>query len=331
MLKKTIPIYSALLITLTGIIATNLLVSWMDKKPAEQITEKPSDNCSFSTVRLTGYQYVRPLLFAERVCQSENLLPVKMQVENLINAYKNSGVISSASVYFRQLNQAEWFTIGESEKYNPGSLLKVPELITFMKMNEKTPGLLNKKVDYSTPIILPKKASYLSKSIEVGKSYTIKELLYYMIAYSDNNATMLLNQRMDMDIFAKVFTDLGISKPDLSQKDIPITVKDYSLFMRVLFNGSYLSIQDSEFCTELLSHSDFRLGMLDGLPNNIKVAHKFGEAGDSTNAHFSETGIVYLNNSPYLLTVMTKSRDPKVLPSVVSNISKKIFEQMEHI
>jgi len=325
MFKKRIPLHFALLMMVAGIAASWLLLSYRYSE-----TEPTADNtiqlCTPDVKRLNGYEFIRPLLYADKPCQSEKLQPVKTQVENMINNYKLSGTINAASVYLRELNQGDYISIGEPEKYNPGSLLKVPELITFFKMNEKTPGLLNQKVSYTTPLNLPKRALYLSKSIELGKTYTIRELLYYMIAYSDNNATMLLNIRMDLDVFKKVFTDLGLANPDMTKSDIPITAKEYSYFMRVLYNASYLNIEDSEFCTELLSHSDFVNGLVNGLPKDVKVAHKFGEAGDGINAHFSESGIVYIHNSPYLLTVMTKGKDNKVLPAVISDISKKVFD-----
>ena len=330
MLRKKIPIHFALLMTVAGIIITFFLVSWMTKKEAP-VADNTIRSCNYSLVRLEGYQFIHPLLFGEKECEAENLMPIKTEVESLINSYKLSGVISNASVYLRRLNHGEWISIGEAEKYNPGSLLKIPELITFMKMNEKTPGVLDKKISYTKALVLPKQALYLSKSIEVGKTYSIRELLYYMIAYSDNNATMLLNQQMDVAIFSKVFTDLGMTKPDLAKSDIPITAKQFSMFLRLLYNASYLNIDDSEYCTELLTHSDFDQGMMNGISKDIKVAHKFGEAGDGVYAHFNESGIVYINKSPYLLTVMTKGKNEKKLPSVISDISKKVFEMMTRI
>ncbi len=333
MLRKKIPLHTALLMTIGAIVLSWLLVSYRYRSITNNTPEVDNSvqQCPAAVKRLNGYDYIRPLLFADRPCQSEKLQPLKNQVETVINSYKMSGTINTASVYLRELNQGEYISIGDPEKYNPGSLLKVPELITFFKMNEKTPGLLEKKVTYSAPLNLAKKAYFISKSIEVGKTYTIKELLYYMIAYSDNNATMLLNQRMDLEVFKKVFTDLGIASPDMNQGDIPITAKDYSYFMRVLYNASYLNIEDSEFCTELLSHSDFVQGLVKGLPKDTRVAHKFGEAGDGVNAHFSESGIVYIHNSPYLLTVMTKGKDNKALPAVVSDISKTVYEMINSI
>lgn len=334
MLRKKVSLHIAFLMTISGIIITFFLVSWMTKKDIELIepvVDNSFSNCRPMAVRLNGYQYIRPLLFGQDACEAQTLKPVKNEIEALIKSYEGAGMLHSASVYLRQLSKGDYISIGESETYNPGSLLKVPELITFMKMREKDPGLLDKKIAYLTPLLLKKQAYFLSKSIEVGKTYTIRELLYYMIAYSDNNATMLLNQRMDLTIFKKVFTDLGLDDPDMTKTDIPITAKQYSLFMRVLYNASYLSIADSEYCTELLSHSDFNKGLLNGLPKEIKVAHKFGEANDGLNAHFCESGIVYINNAAYLLTVMTKGKDNTQLPAVISAISKKVYEMMNRI
>lgn len=332
MFRKKIPLASALLMTFVGIILSGLLAfSYRSNSNPAPVVDNSIQPCIPDVKRLGGYQYIRPLLFADKACQTEKLLPLRNQVESIINNYKQTGTINSASIYLRQLNQGDYINIGESEKYNPGSLLKVPELITFFKMKEKRPGILDEKITYSKPLNLPKQATFVSKSIEIGKTYTIKELLYYMIAYSDNNATWLLNQRMDMDVFRKVFTDLGIPNPDLQSADIPITTKEYSYFMRVLYNASYLDIKDSEFCTELLSHSDFVIGLVNGLPKGTKVAHKFGEAGDGVNAHLSESGIVYINNTAYLLTVMTKGKDNKSLPTVISNISQKVYEGMSTI
>ncbi len=330
MLKKRIPLYATILMTVAGMAISAIIALSIQNSNNQSIKEedKSLSSCTPEIKRLSGMEFTKPLLFADISTQSASLLPVKNQLEVLINNYKLSGTIQTASVYLRELNKSEWISIGDSEKYFPGSLLKVPELITFFKMNEKNPGLLNKHISYSTAFNLPKQGYYLSKSIEVGKSYTVKELLYYMIAYSDNNATMLLNQQMDVEVFRKVFTDLGLPSPDLTKHDIPVTAKEYSYFMRALYNASYLDIRDSELCTELLSHSDFDKGLLNGLPKNTKVAHKFGEAGDASAAHFGESGIIYLNDSPYLLVVMTKGKDNKSLPAVVSDISKKVFEMI---
>ncbi|MBS1741698.1 MAG: serine hydrolase [Bacteroidetes bacterium] len=335
MFSKKISLNVALLIVLIACITTYFITTLLNRKVTEEsapvFTSAVVNTCKPSTVRLNGYSFIKPILFGQDLREAEKLQPVKSELESLINTYKAQGLITTAAVYLRAFNSGDWMSINENTQFNPGSLLKVPELITFMKMREKDPGLFEKTVTYAQPLVLKKQAYFISKSIEVGKTYTIKELLFYMIAYSDNNATMLLNQRMDLNIFKKVFTDLGLPNPDMSKNDIPITAKDYSLFMRILYNATYLNIEDSEYCTELLTHSDFVKGLLSGIPSELKVAHKFGEAFDGQNAHLGESGIVYINNSAYLITVMTKGRDKDKLPGVIAGLSAKVYQMMNNI
>lgn len=328
MLNKKAPVYIVILMTLAGSASTYCVTSVINKRKVQAVADEAPMNCNYTISRLSGYEFVSPVLFREESCQSQQLAHVRSEIESLVETLKTSGTITAASVYLRKLNKGEWIATGEEEIYSPGSLMKVPELITFLKMNEKNPGLLEKKIHYKTPLVSQKNAQFVSKSIVPGNVYTIRELLYYMIAYSDNNATMVLNQMMDINIFKKLFTDFGMPAPDMNAKDIPITARQFSLFMRSIYNANYLSTKDSEYCAELLSHTDFADGLIQGLPKNLKVAHKFGEAGDPTNNHFSESGIVYIQNAPYLLTVMTKGREMKALPAVVSRISNNVYNMM---
>ena len=331
MFSSKVPFYFLPLVCIVTALGTFGLLSSIDKKKIAAAESASDTRCDFNMKRLDGYDYIKPLVFVETPCEAPKLEPIKQSILSLIDGHKASGTIASASVYLRDFNSGAWITINENEKYSPGSLLKVPELIAFMKMNEQHPGTLNKVIRYDRPLASNKHANFLSKSIQLGKSYTIKELLSYMITYSDNNATLLLNQNIDVAVFNKVFTDLGLPAPDSKANQYPITAKDYSLFMRVLYNGTYLSIDDSEFCTRLLSTCNFPVGMEGGLPSNVKMAHKFGEGGFDNAPQFSESGIVYINNRAYLLTVMTSGNNMKQLPKVVADIARLVYQNMLQI
>lgn len=330
-LTKKVPLYSLLVVAASCIGVTYFLASLVKEKEYLAIENSGSSiysNCNYNIQRLGGYKFVHPLMYAEPNCEADALANVKAGIESVIDKYKNDGTITSASVYLRDFKYGNWTYINENKKYSPGSLLKVPELLTFCKMNEKTPGLFNKRITYDKPLSSNKNATYLSKGIVLGKTYTIRELLHYMIAYSDNNATLILNSLIDVPTFKKVFTDLGMAAPDWNASEYYINAKDYSTFLKVLYNGSYLTIEDSEYCTELLSQCDFTKGMISGLPQNCKVAHKFGEGGYSNSPQLSESGIVYGDGFAYLLTVMTNGKDMNKLPEVIGAISKKTHDMM---
>lgn len=331
MFSKKVPIYSIYLSILITLAFSYAIFSTHYKKEVTIALEESSEAnsaCNYKLARLKGYDYISPLLYAEPKCESANLADVKSEIESMILSEKASANITSASVFLRKFSNGEWTSINDDEKYSPGSLLKVPELITFIKMNEAHPGLLDKKIVFEKEFNANKKATYLSKSIKVGNAYTIRELLHYMVSYSDNNATILLNQNIDVATFQKLFTDLGLSKPDFNATQFLITSREYSQFMKALYNSSYLSNKESEYCAELLGESDFKEGMVAGIPADTKIAHKFGEGGYESAPNFSESGIIYCNNQVYLLTVMTKGTDMKKLPKVVSNISRLVYQYM---
>ena len=312
----------------TFIITKNYDKSNYSKASRQISTQIQSSGCSYKVRRLGGLQYIKPLLFVDNLCQAEKLIPLKSSLNILFDNFKKSGVLNSASFYIKDYSNNDWMAINEDEKYSPGSLLKVPQLITYLKMNEENPGLLNKKIPFTHPLLTDRKPIYTSKSIKLGQSYTIKELLKYMIQYSDNNATILLNENIDVKVFKKVFTDLCLSEPDWYAKNYPISVNEYSIFMRALFNAGYLTIKDSEFAVELLTKSDFKNGIVDGLPSNIQLAHKFGESGDAKEKQLHESAIIYLNNNPILITIMTKGKDMSKLPEVIKEASNLVYNQM---
>jgi len=327
------------LILIASFVATNLGTYYVasKSKPAQDEESGHADaslyadnasNCSVSIKRLAGYNFIKPVLFVDRECESDKLFPIKQSVTSLFEEYKRTGDINSGSLYLKEYTDNEWIAINGDEKYMPGSLMKVPELIAFLKMEESNPGLLNKELVFDQNYSLDKHPKFLSKSIEFGHKYTIRELLRYMIVYSDNNATSLLFSHMDTNVFKKVFTDVGLQSPDLTAQNYPISAKDFSIFMRILYNSSYLTNKNSEFATELLSQCSFKTGLVGGLPSNLKAAHKFGESGDPTEKHFSESAIIYLDNNPYILTVMLKGKSYDKLPQIIRQISNTVYQNM---
>ena len=69
----------------------------------------------------------------------------------------------------------------------------------------------------------------------------------------------------------------------------------------------------SEKALNLLSQAKYAEGLSGGIPQNIKIAQKFGEHINLTktmiqplSVELHNCGIVYLPNNPYILCIMTK-------------------------
>lgn len=324
---RKVSIYFLILVVLITSAATFLITKKLVSKTYSDMTAATAeDNCGFHIKRLEGDSLVKPILYVENSCESENLQLVKQDISNLISQYTEDGTLVNASIYLRKFLSSEWISINGTEFYNPGSLLKVPEMIAYLKMSESIPGLLDKKLLCNEEYKSERKAVFVSESIKLGQQYSVRELLAYMIKYSDNTAAYLLLKNIDVNAYKKVFSDFGLAVPDRMSKTYPMCVADFSNFMRALFNASYLNRENSEFAIQLLSDCDFKIGILKGLPGNLRVAHKFGEEGNIDKQELHESGIVYLANSPYLLTIMTKGKDITKQARVLQEISSKVYQ-----
>ena len=333
MTNKKIPLYIAIVAFAAGVTAS-ITYSTFNKKETEsslaskQETSLVSEDCEHHSYRLKGYQFTRPLLFAEGECESKNLSDIKSEISNKLEQLKSSGVINSASVYLRIFQNGEWTSYNSNEKFNPGSLMKVPVMMTYLKMADKNPELLNKRIKYMPDDSYIPDQTFNSQSIIPGKEYSIKDLLTFMIVYSDNNATHLLNERMDVAIFKQMFVDINIPEPNVSDRFYQISTKDYSEFLKVLFNASYISKDMSDYALSLLSKSDYKDGFLSAVPKDLIVAHKFGEGGTTKLHELHESGIFYISNKPYLLTVMTRGADINNLPHILNDVSGMVYKYM---
>lgn len=206
--KSTVTVFGLTILALVFVAGWFGGITWFKTRHASSLEKE---------VRLGGYQFINPLLeceVGEETIGARELQSFRHLTEKFIQEKKQLHQVSQVSVYFRDMNNGLVFNIAGEEKYAPASLLKVPLMMAYLKWAESSPGLLSKKLTNSSRQDL-NAGQYFTplRSIEYGKSYTVDELLYYMIGYSDNNAYFLLFARIDRTILHKVYTDLGLDVP----------------------------------------------------------------------------------------------------------------------
>lgn len=324
---KRVPMYSLLLVVAVLFAAFYLFESCSASRNRQVATQLPED-CSgeMDIIRVTGPALVHPLVMADLPEESRLLAPLKQRVQQCIDEAKAAQKATDISVYFRRLNDGAWFAINPHQTFNPASLIKVAFLVTFLKEAEVSPGLLDRKVhfDKHNPA---SRQNIAEMRLRENQDYSIRLLLDYMIRFSDNDATELLQSRLNHSIFSQVFTDLDIPAPDFT-KEYFITPTDMGKFFRVLYNGTYLTKAGSEFALQLLTTSTFKDGIITGASDpGIVVAHKFGERIIGNSAQLHEFGIVYTGNQPYLIGIMTNGSNLQSLSGVLQTISRACHEQ----
>ncbi len=252
---------------------------------------------------------------------------IKEEVTVLVHDFEKKPEIEKVSVYFRDLNNGPWFGIDEKEEFIPGSLLKVPLMISVLREAMENPSILEREV------LLEKDESFKQEipplnSLEFGKKYTVAQLVEVMIRFSDNSAADALFKVLKAERLEQSYSDLGISVPQNDQ--YKVSVRTYASFFRILYNATYVNQFYSEKALYLLANSEFSDGIVAGVPSSVPVAHKFGERLDEKTGlkQLHDCGIVYLPNRPYLLCVMSKGSNVKVLGEVAADVSRVIYRKL---
>lgn len=296
--------------------------------PSSASYAEANNNDCGESFRINGYEYVRPLV-EYHSCESPKFALLKENIKTYIDAEVAKDNIKGASVYLENFDASEdWMSVYPNSEYHPGSLGKVPLLITYLKMSETDPGLLNRKITYAATDKDMQQQFFIADSIRKGHTYTVRELLYYTIANSDNNAAVLLMNNIDFTHFKKTYSDLGMNEK-LIESNYQFKVREYSLFLEALFNAGYLGMSSSEYALSLLAQCKFKDGILKLLPENTKAIHKFGECRVNGVRELHESAIIYLSdNSAFLITIMTKGNDIPKLSLTMGTIGKMAYDHM---
>ena len=172
------------------------------------------DGASGVEMRSGGYALINPPLECETAREEsffKELEPFKKNLEELVKEKTDAYQLSHVSLYFRDLNDGSWFGINEDEEFAPASLLKVPTMIACLKEAEERPGFLSKRIRFSGSRNYDEEQNIKpSHMIESGRSYAIDDLLNYSIAYSDNNANVLLFNSVNRKLLARTYRTLGV-------------------------------------------------------------------------------------------------------------------------
>lgn len=276
-----------------------------------------------------NYKYISPLLECNTTSniESQENIDLKNLINSIITYETDNNNITDAAVYIRDLNNGPWIGINLTEKFSPASLLKVPILITYLKLAENNPKLLQEKIrtENIDPDTLDQNISPEKKIIN-GQEYTTLDLLTRMITYSDNSAANALVGSVNDTILNQIYSDFNINTPTSGQLENFMTVLDYSSFFRILYNSSYLNHDMSELALKILTKSTFKNGIASGLPKDIVSAHKFGERIINGESQLHDCGIVYIPGKNYLICIMTRGDDFSKMEQTIQKISAETYK-----
>ena len=242
--------------------------------------------------------------------------------------------LTQLSVYFRDLNYGPRFGIGEYDRFQPASLLKLPVMIAFLHEADRDPSVLDVQLTYTGSININENVEEASETIKPDTPYTIRELIRKMIVYSDNYSYIVLMKRLNATpqiLTYHTFRDLNILRMMVAPNADYVSIQNYSNLFVVLYNTGYLSKEMSEYALDLLSQATFTDGLVKGVPVGTIVAHKFGHRILQDEEQLHDCGIIYHPETHYLLCVMTSGKNYEGEKEAIAAISKIVYDGVTQI
>lgn len=277
---------------------------------------------------ITTYSFINPLL--DCGVRFNDAMPFRMAIKNFVDStLATDNTVSSISVYFRQLNDGYIFGINEHDMFSPASMLKVPIMVTVLKLSETVPGLLQDKITFEQPDYGSDQYFGKNDYIQLGQTYSTDTLLYRMICNSDNEAMSLIGKQYhNQNLWENFYARVGINTHFNGQIDF-MSIRQYAAVFRLLYNASYLSRDNSEYALWLLSKTTFKDGIRAGVDKRTPIANKYGvRTLDNGLVQLHDCGIVYLAGNHYILGVMTRGDNANHLSKIISYISATVYNEM---
>ncbi len=284
---------------------------------------------------LKKYSYLSPnVIVANHYDTIINFQPLR---ELLQTTYEIKNPDYLVSIYFEYLPTGANITVNKDEKIWPASLIKIPVAMAAMKKVENGEW----KFENQLVILDEDKDSEFGKLFNepTGTLKTIDNLFYESLVNSDNTAHFVLLRNLESSELEDVFSHLGFideldalkRAPVESKTDNRMTAKNYSIFFRSLYHASYLSPDYSQkFFTYLKNTPKENLSL--GFPEGTVFAHKTGIRTDER--VWADSGIVYLDRRPFLLTVMIQQKnsqkiDPNPAQEIFKYIASEVYSYVE--
>jgi len=167
---------------------------------------------------------------------------------------------------------------------------------------------------------------------------TNRDLATMMVAVSDNSATNVLIDRLGMENINALLDSLGLHNTRLRRKMMDVkaategrenisTPQEMLTLLEKIYQGKVLNKEmTADFFKMLSMHKDSFIPR--DLPDGLQIANKPGELEAVRN----DSGIVFLQNRPYIICVMTtylnRERDGEVAIAKVSAAAYRLFDRL---
>jgi D-alanyl-D-alanine carboxypeptidase (penicillin-binding protein 5/6) len=278
------------------------------------------------------------LLSLSRVGAAQSLAE---RLQPLISAHEGEVAIA-----VKHLTTGETFASNADEPMPTASLIKLPVMVEAYRQAAEGKINLAEVVKFEEDDKTPG-SGILSTQFSPGATFTLRDAIRLMIAYSDNSATNLVLEKVGLPatneameklgfantkVHAYVFRPMSSIAPERSRQfGLGSTTASEMIRLVELIHSK--QIVNAEACDAMLDHlrqcQDKRLSKL--LPPGTKVAHKTG----SVAAVRTDAGLIEAKSGPIAICVLTRDNkdqrwtEENAAEVLTSKIARAVYDYFE--
>lgn len=166
----------------------------------------------------------------------------------------------------------------------------------------------------------------------VGSTYAVSDLLLKMIDISDNTATNMLIRLVGRHRINESMVGLGLEHTHLAEDvrtydwgirdELRTSPSDLVHLLAMMARRELVDEWSSNEMVSILARDQINTLLPEPLPDDVVIAHKTGSLDDTMN----DAGIVYAEDAPYVIAVMTTALPSQELGRIfIRNVSKVAY------
>lgn len=240
----------------------------------------------------------------------------------------------SISFYVKSLNTGASADMDADRVVPSASLFKVPILVEVLR--QQSLGLF----DMDTQVLLQQRHWAEGSGVlqaQIGKKFSVRELLNYMIGVSDNVAALALLDLVGTDSVNLTLqangleaTRLRIGNPARDWGGQPgentTTAREMGILLEKIATGKILDEKASEEAVRLLSQPQQASWLPALLPKGVQVAHKSGELPGVRH----DAGVVYTPRGQFVVVVLNSGlSDYDAAAQSIARVARAAYDYFE--
>ena len=250
-------------------------------------------------------------------------------IENIAKDYLGDN-IKYFSIGFKDIGSGDAITIN-NKIFNSASVIKIYIMAEVYNQVEKGIIDIDEKITVTNSMKVAGSGVIANK--KGSHTYSIEELIEYMIIDSDNTAANALTDMVGMDNINSFISSKKFSNTSLNRKMMDVDminagvvndtcVIDLIKTFELLEEGNFINEDHDKKMLTVMKKQKMRSKIPGDLPRTIEVANKSGELENIEN----DAGIVYTDKGAYALAILldgpiSNKRD------IIANLSKLIYEE----